>query len=169
MVTTTSACDGGAPLSLRDANQPYPVDLKLVNGPTRGSAVGTIEDPLKFAGANVKVDLSGPNLALLQPLTGIAFPTTPPHHLVGKLDYANGIVKFRDFTGRVGSSDLNGNLEVDTKPHQRPVLTADVNSKLVDLKDLAGFIGAEPGDAEKGTKRGTRSNGRVLPDDPLNL
>ncbi|MBV8915134.1 MAG: AsmA family protein, partial [Acetobacteraceae bacterium] len=160
---------GGALLSLRDASQPYPIDLKLANGPTRASALGTVANPLNFAGADVTLDIAGPDMALLQPLSGIAFPKTPPHHLSGKLDYANGVVRFRDFAGRVGSSDLNGNLEVDTKPHERPVLTADLNSKLVDLKDLGGFIGAEPGDADKGTKRPTPSDGRVLPNDPLNL
>ena len=159
---------GGALLSLRDASQPYPVNLQLANGPTKVSVVGTVQNPLNFAGADVKVEFSGPDLALLMPLTGIPFPKTPPHRLRGRLEYADGVVKFLDGQGRVGSSDLDGNMTVDTKP-EPPVLTADLHSKLVDLKDLGGFIGAEPGDADKGTKRPTRSNGRVLPDDPLNL
>jgi uncharacterized protein involved in outer membrane biogenesis len=48
-------------------------------------------------------------------------------------------------------------------------VTANLQSKLVDLRDLGGFIGAEPGDPSKGTKRATASNGRVLPSDPINL
>lgn len=159
---------GGALLSLRDAGDPYPVDLKLKNGPTTLSAVGTIANPLAFAGADVKLELAGPNMALLLPLTGIAIPKTPPYRVAGKLDYADGAVKLNGLAGKVGSSDLEGDLQVDTKP-QRPVLTAKLHSKLVDLKDLGGFIGAEPGDADKGTKRPTRSDGRVLPDDPIDL
>ena len=82
-------------------------------------------------------------MSLLLPLTGIAIPKTPPYRIAGNLDYAEGVVKFDQFTGKVGSSDLEGNIDVDTKP-QRPVLNATLQSRLVDLKDLGGFIGAQP-------------------------
>ncbi len=62
------------------------------------------------------------------------------------------MVKFDDFAGKVGSSDLKATCR-STRSRQRPVLTADLQSKMVDLKDLGGFIGAEPGDADKGTKK----------------
>ena len=160
---------GGALLSLRDESQPYPINLQVANGPTRISLVGTVKDPLSFAGADLKLDLSGPDMSLLLPLTGVAIPKTPPYRVTGALNYADGLVKFDSMNGKVGSSDLQGDLQVDTKP-QRPVLTADLQSKRVDLKDLGGFIGAEPGDASKGTKKAAPpSNGRVLPDDPVNL
>lgn len=159
---------GGALLSLRDSGDPYPVDLKLQNGPTSASAKGTIDNPLAFAGANVRLVFAGPDMSLLLPLTGIAIPKTPAYRVAGKLDYEAGVVKFDDLDGKVGSSDLQGSLLVDTKP-ERPVLTANLQSKMVDLADLAGFIGGEPGDSSKGTKKAERSNGRVLPDDPINL
>lgn len=159
---------GGALLSLRDESQPYPVNLQVANGPTKVSLVGTVKDPLAFAGADLKLDLSGPDMSLLLPLTGVAIPQTPPYRITGALDYADGSVKFNGMNGKVGSSDLTGDLQIDTKP-QRPVITADLQSKLVDLKDLGGFIGAEPGDASKGTKKAAPSNGRVLPNDPVNL
>ncbi len=159
---------GGALLTLRDAGDPYPVNLKVQNGPTTASAQGTIDNPLALAGVNVRLVFAGPDMSLLLPLTGIAIPKTPPYRVAGKLDYATGVVKFTELEGKVGSSDLGGLLGVDTKP-ARPVLTADLQSKMVDLKDLAGFIGAEPGDSDKGTKKAARSNGRVLPDDPISL
>ena len=159
---------GGALLSLRDESQPYPINLQVANGPTKISLVGTVKDPLSFAGADLKLDLSGPDMSLLLPLTGVAIPRTPPYRITGSLDYADGSVRFNGMNGKVGSSDLGGDIQVDTKP-QRPVLTADLQSKRVDLKDLGGFIGADPGDASKGTKKAAPSNGRVLPDDPVNL
>ncbi len=164
----TASFVGGALLSLRDAATPYPVNLNLANGPTKISLVGTVENPLAFAGTRLKLELSGPDMSLLLPLTGIALPKTPPYRVAGGLDYADGVVKFEGFTGKVGSSDLAGTLQVDTKP-ARPVLQADLQSRLVDLKDLGGFIGAEPGDASKGTKAPVRENGRVLPNDPISL
>ena len=159
---------GGALLSLRDAAKPYPIDLKLANGPTRVALAGTIKNPLAFAGADLRLDLAGPDMSLLLPLTGIAIPKTPAYRVSGKLDYAAGVVQFQNFTGRVGSSDLAGTVKVDTKP-ERPAVVADLESKLVDLKDLGGFIGAEPGDADKGTKKPVRNDGRVLPNDPISL
>ena len=46
--------------------------------------------------------------------------------------------------GRVGSSDLNGALELDLHGPRR-VLTGTLTSRLVDMDDLAGFIGSQPG------------------------
>ncbi len=168
----TAQFTGGALLTLRDET-PYPVNLQVANGPTKVSLTGTIKDPLAFAGADLKLELAGPDMEQLTPLTGIALPKTPAYRIAGQLDYQAGSVRFTDATGKVGSSDLAGNLAVDTTT-ARPVLTADLRSQRVDLKDLGGFIGAEPGDASKGTKapptrQQERPTGRVLPDMPVNL
>ena len=168
----TAQFTGGALLTLRDET-PYPVNLQVANGPTKVALTGTIKDPLAFAGADLKLELAGPDMEQLTPLTGIAFPKTPVYRIAGHLDYQAGSVRFTDAAGKVGSSDLEGNLAVDTTA-ARPILTADLRSQRVDLKDLGGFIGADPGDASKGTKappsrQGERPTGRVLPDMPVNL
>ena len=135
---------GGTLLSLRDAATPYSIDLKMANGPTRATLVGTVQDPLNFAGANLKLELAGTNMELLLSLIGIAFPKTPSYQIKGDLDYADGKIRFRDFTGQLGSSDVQGNIEVDPG-QKRPMVTADVTSRQVDLADLGGFLGSEPG------------------------
>jgi hypothetical protein len=83
-------------------------------------------------------------MELLLPLIGIAFPKTPSYRIKGDLDYADGKIHFRDFGGQLGSSDVEGNIEVEPGP-KRPVVTADVTSRQVDLADLGGFLGSEPG------------------------
>ena len=135
---------GGALLSLRDAATPYPVDLKVENGPTRATLIGSVQNPLNFAGADLKLELAGTNMELLLPLIGIALPKTPSYQIKGDLDYADGRIRFRKFVGHLGSSDVQGNIEVDPGP-KRPVVTADVTSRQVDLADLGGFLGSEPG------------------------
>ncbi len=164
---------GGALLSLRDASQPYPIEATLANGPTKLSLKGTVQDPLSFAGADLRLDLSGPDMALLLPLTGVAIPKTPAYRIAGRFDYRDGQYVFKGVQGKVGSSDLEGDLSIDDRPagkkDGRPIITANLSSKLVDLKDLGGFIGAEPGDASKGTARAAPSNGRVLPNNPISL
>ncbi len=167
---------GGALLSLRDAANPYPVNLQLANGPTKVSLVGTIQDPLSFAGANLKLDLSGPDMSKLEPLIGVAIPETPAYNIAGKLDYADRKFKFTGFTGKLGSSDLNGDISVDPTG-ARPVVDATLFSHKVDLADLGGFIGETPGrkDAaatnpkERAELAHKENSGKVFPSTPINL
>jgi uncharacterized protein involved in outer membrane biogenesis len=155
---------GGALLSLRDASNPYPVDLHLANGPTKVALTGTLQNPLNFAGANLKLEFSGPDGALLTPLTGVPIPETPAYSLAGALDIEGKKVKFEHFTGRLGSSDLNGDISID--PTQaKPFIDAALFSHQVDLKDLSGFIGGKPDEAP--AKKA--ESAKLLPDTPINL
>lgn len=154
---------GGAVLSLRDADNPWPVELTVENGPTQVSLRGTLSDPLRFAGANLRLDFSGTDMSLLTPLTGVPIPATPPYRVTGQLDYAAGAVRFTGMEGRVGRSDLNGDIAVEPRADTRPLVTATLRSRRVDLEDLGGFIGARPGDAAPARRQ------RVLPDTPVNL
>ncbi len=166
---------GGALLSLRDPSRPYPVDLHAANGPTKVSLVGTVQDPLAFKGTALRLDLSGPDMAQLYPLTGIPIPETPPYQISGKLDYADRKFRFSDFAGRLGHSDIRGSIAVDPGS-ERPQVKADLASRTVDLTDLGGFIGATPGHAGQGQtpqqqreKNQEAKSGNLLPDQPLNL
>lgn len=167
---------GGGLLSLRDASQPYPVDLQVQNGPTRVSLTGTVQNPLSFAGADLKLHLAGSDMSKLTPLTGVPIPETPPYDIAGQLDYAAKEVRFTGFTGRVGRSDLNGDIKVDTGG-PRPVVTANLSSKLVNLDDLAGFIGSKPGDSKEAGQTAQQrrevaaaeASPKLLPDTPINL
>ena len=167
---------GSSVLTLRDPANPYAIDLKLANGATRVSIDGTLLRPLAFGGADVRLELRGDNLADLYPLTGVPLPTTPAFKLVGQLDYAKPNIRFKDFAGTVGSSDLNGTFLVEPR-RQRPRVTADLFSKRVVLADLAGLIGAPPGkDGAAGDgaearreRRQQEARGKVLPDSPLNF
>ncbi len=167
---------GGSVLGLRDSNDRYPIDLKLAHGATKVSLQGTLLQPLKFGGADVKLELSGDDLSALYPLTGIPLAPTPPYHLTGQLDYEKRTIGFREFEGTVGNSDLAGNIEVRLGG-ARPYFSANMNSKRVVLADLGGFLGAAPGKADtenlspREQKEHARqdSNGKVLPDTPINL
>ncbi len=164
---------GGAILSLRDKEKPYPIDLKVANGPTHVSLVGTIEQPLTFGGARLKLLFAGPDMSLLFPLTGVPIPQTPPYSVQGNLDYAKQRISFRDFEGHVGSSDLGGTITV--LPARVPTVDATLNSRRVDLADLGGFIGSKPGHQHdtkavpNDEKTSGRASGDVLPTTPFNL
>jgi uncharacterized protein involved in outer membrane biogenesis len=167
---------GGALLSLRDAAHPYPISLDLENGPTKVSLDGTVQDPMAFAGADLKLHLSGTDMSLLYPLTGIPIPKTPSYDITGNLDYADKQIRFSNFKGRVGSSDLEGVIAVNPAL-KRPLVTADLASHHVDLADLGGFIGSQPGrkstpdqtPQQKQELAKAESSPQLLPTKPIDL
>lgn len=169
----TGHFSGGALVSLADRTRPYPVDVDVRHGPTRLTLVGTVDDPLSFAGARLKLTLAGPDMSLLYPLTGVVIPQTPAYHVAGSLDYHDRRVRFRDFEGVVGSSDLGGTLSAD--PHQTVTFVdTDLHSRHVDLADLGGFFGATPGEHPSTTQQAAEekahaASGAVLPTTPINM
>jgi uncharacterized protein involved in outer membrane biogenesis len=169
---------GGALLSLRDAANPYPVDLHVANGTTHAALTGTIEQPASFGGANLTLALSGQDMANLYQLTGVPIPGTPPYSITGKLDYHQNAFRLSDIAGRLGSSDLEGTITESTPTDgSRRLVTADLTSRRVDLTDLAGFLGATPGKTttpgqDKATKIAqARADEKpnLIPDTPINL
>ena len=165
---------GGAILALRDRSKPYPVDLHVANGPTKVSLTGEVDEPLTLGGARLKLVFEGPDMERLLPLTGIPIPHTPPYKLTGNLDYQKSRIVFDHFHGIVGSSDLGGSIAVE--PHGKvPDVRADLSSRNINLNDLAGFIGAPPGDKKDASAQQKRQiaqtgkTGNILPTTKFSL
>jgi AsmA family protein len=167
---------GGSLLALRDAAKPYPVDFALDTGNTHITLKGSLLDPVKLAGAALQLQLAGDDLAKLFPLVPVALPHTAAYRLSGALDYTQGTVRFKDFAGVLGSSDLSGTASV-RRVKTRPVLEADLSSKQLLLADLAGLIGATPGKpgspndtaALAAQRAAAAAKPTVLPGDPISL
>lgn len=90
-----------------------PIDLYVANGETHVALAGTLQEPLHLRGANLKLQLSGQDMSQFTPLTGVLIAKTPPYPLSGQLDFIGGEVHFRDFAEKVGSSDLEGTIDVE--------------------------------------------------------
>ena len=174
---------GGALLSLRDAKNPWPVEMNVENGPTHVSLDGTLQDPVAFEGADVRLRFNGPDMGLLEPLVGFPIPKTAAYQIAGKLD-VHGLdkIRFTDFQGRLGNSDIAGTIEeqpsgTEVKGKTKPVVTMDLRSNRVDLADLNGFIGGTP--ARSNTANATReereaaakanASPKLLPDTPISV
>lgn len=142
----TGRLTGAAVLSLSDAITPYSVDLKLANGGTHVALVGTIQDPINLGGADLKLELAGQDMALLYPLIGVPLPPTTPYHLTSAVTYAAGGFQLSKLDWTVGNTDVSGALTIDPKP-ARPVISGELVSRHVDMDDLAGFIGSQPGNS----------------------
>ena len=167
---------GGALLALENVKRPWPIDLRLQNGATQVTLAGSVLNPLAMQGVDLKLHLAGPDMSQLSALTGLPVPPTPAYQLTGQLDFADQRVQLRNLAARVGSSDLEGTIEVDPKA-EPPEMTANLASRRVDLADLGGFVGTAPGRASTpGLTPGQRAEvaraeaqPRLIPDTPINV
>lgn len=158
----------GGLLALQDARLPFPVQADVRAGTTRVQVAGTLTDPKNLGALDLRLRLSGASLGNLYPLTGVTLPDTPAYstdgRLVAQLQDADGpLFRYEKFNGRIGDSDIHGDLTfVARKP--RPKLSGTLVSNQLRFADLAPLIGADS-NAEK-QQRGAPSvqpANKVLP------
>lgn len=158
----------GGLLALKDAAQPFPVQIDVQVGDTRAAVAGTVTDPQNLGALDLRLKLSGSSLGNLYPLTGVTLPDSPAYstdgRLIAKLHDAGGAnFRYEGFNGKIGNSDIHGDLGfVASQP--RPKLTGALVSNQLLFTDLAPLIGADSNAAQK--KRGGDSKqpaGKVLP------
>jgi uncharacterized protein involved in outer membrane biogenesis len=167
---------GGSISMLRRSHEDYPLTLNITMGDTKAALKGTFKDPVKLDGVNALFDLQGSNLADIFYLTGIPLPPTPPYKLRGQLVKKASVWSYENFTGKVGDSDLKGDLSYDVSG-ERGFAKADLVSNFLDIDDLGGFIGLPPSTKkgetiapeQKAAARKQAASPQLLPDVPINL
>ena len=166
----------GGPLLNIDRNRPYPFDADIRAGRTFITARGAVPKPFDLGRFYMNSTARGPDLAELFPITGVALPNTPPYNLRGRLSRDGLVWRVDNLGGRVGDSDLSGDLKVQTG-RVRPLLTANLRSRSLDFDDLGAVFGAAPkvGPGETASPeqvaiaRRLAAEQRLLPDAPLDL
>lgn len=156
----------GSLLALREGDEPYPLRLDLMAGGTSLKLDGTMREPIRMEGADLALDLSGPDLAEIFPLFGIPTPTTAPYQLAGQLQRNDGNWRVEGLRGRVGESDLSGWVAIAPR-EEIPLIEAELRSRQLRLIDLGGLIGLDPG--QKDPAASVAPPGKVLPDVPVTL
>jgi AsmA protein len=146
---------GGQVMGLKEATKPYPVKAEVKIGDTHASAEGTITNVAELGALDLKIDVRGKTMQDLYDIVGIAFPETKPYATSGHLVRGQGVVRYEDFKGKVGDSDLSGTLQVKTDG-KRPFMTGDLVSKVLNFADLGQVVGTDQ----------PKENG-VLPDMPF--
>ncbi len=137
-------------LALEDGERPYRLSAKILAGDTRARFDGTVV-PHRLDNLDGSLILQGRDLSQLYPIVPVPFPWTPPYRLSGRLKHVGKVWTFRDFTGKVGDSDLGGSFEVDvSKP--KPFADADLVSSRLDYKDLGGLVGLPPASGPPGAR-----------------
>ena len=170
-----AAVDGhgktGGVLALQQTDQPFPIQGDVHIGDTHIALVGTLTDPLHLAALDIRLWFSGSSMAKLYPLIGVTLPDTPAYategHLRANLKRGASHFEYDHFRGRVGGSDLEGDLAFDTGG-ARPKLSGTVKSQLLRFSDLAPLIGADSNTEkeQRGDATPTPSD-KVLPVEPF--
>jgi len=166
---------------------PFPMEIDGSAGATRLRARGTIASLATLEGADAVFDLQGKNLADLYKLVGVVLPATPRYTLQGHMSKKNEVWQVRDIKGKLGNSDLGGELAFDRK-QKVPHLAGTLKSNVLDFEDLAPLVGLEeqprsaaarpevkvaqpqPGQRKPKAPKALRDPSRkVLPTTPLDL
>lgn len=168
----TGGGKAGAVLSLTGDNTSFPIEAEATAGENKLGLRGIIRDPRSLSGFALQMQLAGASMADLYGLTGVLLPETPPYAtkgtLLGKKDGDFWTFTYKDFTGKVGASDIAGTLAyAQRKP--RPLLTGALTSKQLRLADLGPTVGADTGEGTKAAGKVTApAPGKALPVDQFN-
>jgi AsmA family protein len=165
----------GGPLVNLDPDRPYPFDLSIEAGKLQLASNGRFRKPFDFGQIDLRVKMSGTDLADFYYLTQLAMPNTPPFTLEAAVDRHENQFKVTDLQGTVGGSDIRGALQVDMS-RKRANITGNIDSKQLRLRDLAASLGTQANDnanLSKGApgkkKPPPNPNARLFPDSHLQI
>ena len=132
----------GDVLSFQESNILFPIKGKLNAGTTRITVEGTVADVVNISAIDVRLQIAGQTLASLYPFLLLPLPASPPYDFRGHLVQKGDRYAIDDLSGKIGSTDISGSgAYVRKKP--RPLLTAKLSSKLLNVADLGPIIGVE--------------------------
>jgi AsmA family protein len=144
----------GSVLSFMETDVAFPIKGSLNAGTTRVSVEGTMADVVRLQAVDVQLRIAGQTLASLYPFLLLPLPASPPYDFRGHLVRKGNRYAIEDLSGRIGITDVAGSgAYVDQQP--RPLLTAKLRSKLLNLADLGPVIGLETKDTRGGVLAGT--------------
>jgi AsmA protein len=140
---------GGPVLSLRDTDQPYPLKASAKIGDTTIKLDGRITELVGFSGIDTRIEISGKSMDDLYWIIGVAMPATSPYTTAGRLVRDGKVIRYENFTGKVGESDLGGTFQFDSSG-ARPKMTGDLVSKVLNLADLGSLVGTDQAREKEG-------------------
>jgi AsmA family protein len=150
----------GGPLVNLDPDHPYDLEAHLTASDITLDAHASFPKPFDLASYRVKFSVSGSDLADVYYLTGLALPNTPPYQLGANVKHSGTVFHLQDFKGKLGSSDIEGDVEVQTAA-SRPKLVAKLRSNSLNIVDLAPTLGHPAGSPEASLQNPDRSGAPV--------
>lgn len=132
----------GDVLSFQESGIAFPIKGELLAGNTQLSVEGTIADLATISGIDARIHIQGKTLANLYPFLLLPLPASPPYELQGRLILKGDRYAIDDLNGKIGSTDVQGQAAY-VQRNPRPLLTAKLHSKLLDVADLGPLVGVQ--------------------------
>ncbi|MDP2820453.1 MAG: AsmA family protein [Polaromonas sp.] len=153
----------GNVLQLSDTkSQPFPIEIKASAGRTTLQAKGSIGNLAALDNLDANFDLKGQTLADLYKLLGVVLPDTRVYAVRGHLSKQGRVWNVSGIQGRLGQSDLAGQLVYD-KSASVALLSGKLASKSLDFEDLGPLVGVPTDASGKTTKTVTKSASSSAP------
>ena len=157
------------------SDAPSTVNLDITIENTRVRFDGSVDELRALKGVDGRVRAQGPDPAAVLDLFKLPSISLPPYDVAGQVTWRGDEVKLAGLDGKVGDSDMQGDIAVDLGI-EPPAVIADLHSDLLDADDLAGLAGAPPATGAGETaspaqeRRSERSeqDGRLLPTKRIN-
>ena len=139
----TIAGEGEGLGTLREVDAPFSLVFSAKAGATQAWFDGEV---VPASPENVRgfIKVRGQDMSQLYPLLPAPVPWTPPYEVKGDVVRLPDRWKVTGLAGKVGRSDVNGQVEILTDTPRRK-LVADIVSNRLDYRDLGGFVGLPPG------------------------
>ena len=156
----------GSPTLAESDRSPYPVRIAIHIGRFLARITGTLVAPMALKHVDLHVLLKGAGLGRVHKATSLPLPQTGPFQISGRLTRHGKTWDLAHFHGLVGKSDLEGAISV--RPGHPMFMRANLTSRLLNFKDLAGFVQAKPKKVEGHVKvvPHAQSAQKVLPAKP---
>lgn len=135
---------GGGSLLNLEVDKPYAFTFDLQGVDAQIEATGHLAKPFDFNNFAMDLRLKGRDMADLYYVTDLALPNTPAYDVRGSLTHAGRAYDFKNMSGRIGDSDIAGELKETRSEQNRPTVAADLSSRVLDFKDLAALFGGRP-------------------------
>jgi uncharacterized protein involved in outer membrane biogenesis len=131
----------GDPLITAESHKPYTVTSDIEAGRTKVHSRITVAKPFDMGSVVADLSASGDDFADLYYLSGLPLPNSAPYTVSGHLQRSGSLLKVTDVKGTLGNSDIHGIVSIETGG-QRPLVTADLSTRLLDIKDLGPTLGS---------------------------
>jgi uncharacterized protein involved in outer membrane biogenesis len=130
----------GGPLLNLEPTKPYSFAAHLTASDINLETHVTVRKPFDLGAIDMQFVVSGDDLADAYYLTGLALPNTPKYRLGATVHVDGTTYKVDDVKGTLGTSDLEGTIEILTA-QKTPKLIAKLSSATLDIADLAPTLG----------------------------
>jgi len=152
----------GAAITDLAANRPYPVVVHARNDTTLLDADVALTTPFDLGHYRGTLHARGDDLSDIYALTGAVTPNTPPYDLTAHIQRDDFRYQLTRGSGRVGGSDIEGDIVVDKIDDRRKV-QAQLSSRHLLFSDLTSIVGNKPHSAAQLAKKAAKAAGAGAP------